>query len=204
MVDNQVLENTEEIEKIFINESREKKKIGNGVMHRASRKKGYKGGVKFLSDMLTGKEKKEYMKAGEVKISNIYDKIMPLKEFKKLDTEKRTVALTNLLQRHTRKQLAEVWGSISLVNNYCVRLGLNKKNKDENQSEKIKDQKPKEVKKVIQEESKKENIEEQYNMTLSINDLLNGQELEDIIIKLSQFIIKEKDYQFNFKLEEMK
>ena len=59
-------------EKMFEKDSREKKRIARGASARASRKKGFKGGVKTPSDFMTKKQIREM--SGKVKVSNIYDK----------------------------------------------------------------------------------------------------------------------------------
>jgi hypothetical protein len=58
-----------DIERLLRADSIEKKKAASGVYHRAprrGRKKGY-----FPHELLTGKEKRDYMKAGEVKTYKI-------------------------------------------------------------------------------------------------------------------------------------
>ena len=59
-------------EKLFEKDSREKKRIARGASARASRKKGFKGGVRTPSDFMTKKQIREM--SGKVKVSNIYDK----------------------------------------------------------------------------------------------------------------------------------
>ena len=59
-------------EKMFEKDSREKKRIARGASARASRKKGFKGGVRTPSDFMTKKQIREM--SGKVKVSNIYDK----------------------------------------------------------------------------------------------------------------------------------
>lgn len=74
-----------EAAKLFQNEVREKKKAANGVHHKTG-KKGYVGKMLFPTDFMTRSEKMKYRKGGKIVISNMYDEILTVEEFKKLET----------------------------------------------------------------------------------------------------------------------
>lgn len=75
--------------KLFQDEIREKKKTASGVHHKTG-KRGYVGKMLFPTDFMKRSEKMKYRKGGKVVISNMYDEILPVDEFKKLETyEKR-------------------------------------------------------------------------------------------------------------------
>lgn len=54
------------IERIWAEDIREKRKAARGVTHRASRKKGFKGGVKTPVDYMSTQEKRAYTAPSEV------------------------------------------------------------------------------------------------------------------------------------------
>ena len=67
-----------EAHKLFEMDIREKKRAGSGSFHKKG--KGVKHtvrGIKNPYDLMKGKEKREYAKAGEIMTTNIYDKIIP-------------------------------------------------------------------------------------------------------------------------------
>jgi hypothetical protein len=92
-MENNYLNETEDIEKIFNSEIHEKKVIGRGIHNRAPRKSGFRRGVLFHADLLKGKEKKNYTKGGQVMEYNLYDSIIPFDEFEQLTTEKKKEVL---------------------------------------------------------------------------------------------------------------
>jgi hypothetical protein len=73
-----------EAEKAFYEDVREKKKAASGVHHKTG-KNGYVGTMRFPTDIMSRKDKYNYRKAGKVMISNLYDEILTLDEFKKLE-----------------------------------------------------------------------------------------------------------------------
>ena len=77
------------IEKMFFDEIRDKKKTASGVHHKTG-KNGYVGTMRFPSDIMNRSEKMKYKKAGKVVTTNIFDEILPIDEFEQLETyEKR-------------------------------------------------------------------------------------------------------------------
>jgi hypothetical protein len=115
---------------LYSDDVREKKAIAN-----ASKNKVASRGVSFYSDMLTGKAKKEYTKAGELIITSPYDTITPLDEFKSYNTDKRVIALTELLKRHTKQEIGQAWGSRAALDGFIYRYGLGSQTHTRNSGE---------------------------------------------------------------------
>lgn len=181
----------DEVREVFISDVIEKKATAFGGMSRRSTR-----GVSFYSDMLRGKAKKEYTKAGELTITSPYDKITPYEDFKAFPADKKKVALSELLKRHTIKDIADSWGtSRATVDNYVYRFGLSKgKTKVKNTHEEA----PKKALTTVE-------IEElfAYVMTLRCSESsITGAEIERKLKAISQIIIPGHEYQITFSIRE--
>ena len=77
-----------EAAKLFQDEIREKKKAANGVHHKTG-KRGYVGKMLFPTDFMKRSEKMKYRKGGKVVISNMYDEILPVDEFRELENHEK-------------------------------------------------------------------------------------------------------------------
>jgi len=85
----ELMQTMNNIEKMFFDEIRDKKKTASGVHHKTG-KNGYVGTMRFPSDIMNRSEKMKYKKAGKVVTTNIFDEILPIDEFEQLETyEKR-------------------------------------------------------------------------------------------------------------------
>lgn len=73
------------IERMFYDEIRDKKRTASGVHHKTG-KNGYVGTMRFPSDIMNRKEKMKYRRAGKVLTSNIFDEVLPIDEFENLET----------------------------------------------------------------------------------------------------------------------
>ncbi len=84
----------ENIEKIFKDEIREKKKIGNGAFHMRGKgvKHGFSGALRTPYHFMKTKEKKKL--DGEVSVFNMYETILPKDEFLLKDKETQKLMLT--------------------------------------------------------------------------------------------------------------
>lgn len=71
-------------EQCFLQDVREKKQAATGV-HSKKGKRGYVGKMLFPTDFMTRKEKYNYRKGGKIVSSNMYDIILPIKEFEALE-----------------------------------------------------------------------------------------------------------------------
>ena len=115
-------------EKEFYADVAEKKRIARGIHARASRGRGFKGAVRFPSDVLKGKEKRDYCKAGEVRT---YMMIPDKEKFFNLDNDGRINMMAGLLKDHNRKAIAEHWGMKKpTLDAHIHRLGLSKPHKE--------------------------------------------------------------------------
>lgn len=81
----ELMQTRNNIEKMFLDEIREKKRTASGVHHKTG-KNGYVGNMRFPSDLMNRSEKIKHRKAGKVVNSNIFDEILPIEEFEQLET----------------------------------------------------------------------------------------------------------------------
>ena len=99
-----------EIEKLFIEEVREKKKAANGV-HGKTGLRGYVGKMLFPHDLLSRKEKSKYKKASKVMSYN-FKQIMPLVDFQNLE-------------KNVQKDLLEAWRKLFPVKEIKEKWSMN-------------------------------------------------------------------------------
>lgn len=105
-----------DFEKMFNNEVREKKRTATGVFHRASRRGYVKGGVRTQVDFLRGKEKKAYIKGGEIKVSNLYDvleNVPTIEELDKMEYEVAKKIIERAKMNFSTLKLKKHWGVTS-------------------------------------------------------------------------------------------
>jgi predicted DNA-binding transcriptional regulator AlpA len=90
----------ENIEKMFKDDIREKKKAGNGVHSRRGKgvKHGLSGALRTSSYYMSNKEKKKL--SGEVTVSNMYENIIPIEEFELKDIETQKLMLIRWREIH--------------------------------------------------------------------------------------------------------
>lgn len=93
---------------MFNSEVREKKKAASGV-HSKTGTRGYVGKMLFASDLLRGKEKREYTKSIMTGEYNMYDEIMKYDQFSILSDAEKTKYLSEYTKRFTLKELATAW-----------------------------------------------------------------------------------------------
>jgi hypothetical protein len=74
-----------DVERFFQSEIKAKKHETASLRTATKHRRLGKGSMKFASDLMSRKEKKEHTKAGEVLTSNLYDTILPVDEFMKMD-----------------------------------------------------------------------------------------------------------------------
>lgn len=193
-------ENSEDIKKLFNEEVRDKKITGYGIHGRAPRKSGLRHAVMTRVDMLSGKEKREYMKGGIIVEYNLYDNVIPLEEFEELPDDKKKDILVRWSKNGiTMKKVQEIWGkSIWRYKNYRKQFGLVKpytfKNRNletgtTNQEEIAVDMKPIEIKQ-----------EELLPFAITINREYAGAELSKKLLNLASYFEKD-DSNFDVKVQ---
>ena len=103
-----------EVERIFNDDIRDKRKAGSGSFHRRGKgvKHGMSGALRTPSFYMSNKEKKKLN--GEVEVTNMYETLIPFNEFNLKDTE-------------TQKALLTKWREI--YDNASIRLELGISNK---------------------------------------------------------------------------
>jgi len=98
-----------EAEKLFLSEIREKKKTASGVHHKTG-KNGYVGNMRFPSDILSRKEKKIYKGTSKVTVSNMYQEILTIEEFEKLETYEQRNMLSYWRNTYSNKEITDKMG----------------------------------------------------------------------------------------------
>lgn len=187
-------------EKMFEKDSREKKRIARGASARASRKKGFKGGVRTPSDFMTKKQIREM--SGKVKVSNIYDKYKNLENLpdkqtmlqmsKNPDTiEELRMILETAKTVHSSHTIAK-YIKMSSGTLYCVydRVGVayNKSNRVTKQKEE--EVTPIEVKPINQ-------------FTINIKGTYSKEDIENRILALTNLMLDDSTYEFEMILKEI-
>lgn len=85
------------IEALLFKDTLDKKRTARGAFNRASRRKGFKGGVLTPVDYLKGKEKREYMNNGKVVT---YYMVENWQEFKGLSLENQEQTFVHLIKKY--------------------------------------------------------------------------------------------------------
>lgn len=99
------MENSWQIEKMFNQDNSRLKRIGANVHRRTGKgsdRAGVAGGVRFAKTKF-----KKYEKNSRVSTSNMYEDILPFKEFKKLETETQAELMEEWLKRHSKSKIRE-------------------------------------------------------------------------------------------------
>lgn len=98
-----------EAEQCFFEDVREKKKAASGV-HSKTGKNGYTGKILFPTDIMSRKEKYNHRKAGRVMTTNMYEEILPIDEFEKLETYEQRNRLAYLRGMKSAKEIQKEMG----------------------------------------------------------------------------------------------
>jgi hypothetical protein len=100
----------ENIEKIFLEEIREKKKIGSGSFHMRGKgvKHGFSGALRTPYHFMKTKEKNKL--SGEVQVSNMYETILPKKEFDLKDYDTKKTLLTRWRELYPNSKIMKEMG----------------------------------------------------------------------------------------------
>ena len=193
-------------EKMFEKDSREKKRIARGASARASRKKGFKGGVKTPSDFMTKKQIREM--SGKVKVSNIYDKYKNLENLpdkqtmlqmsKNPDTiEELRMILETAKTVHTTHAIAK-YMKMSSGTLYCIyeRVGV-----AYNKSKRVTKQK------VVPELKEKEvtpiEVKPINQFTINMKGTYSKEDIENRILALTNLMLDDSTYEFEMILKEI-
>ena len=96
----------ENVEKIFNDDIRNKKRTGVGI-HKRKGKRGYVGRMVTTVDLLKGEEKKAYKQAGELKQMNVYDKLITLDELNTFDKEIQQQIILNWRKKYSVSEISK-------------------------------------------------------------------------------------------------
>ena len=198
-------------EKMFEKDSREKKRIARGASARASRKKGFKGGVRTPSDFMTKKQIREM--SGKVKVSNIYDKYKNLENLpdkqtmlqmsKNPDTiEELRMILETAKTVHSSHNIAK-YIKMTSGTLYCIydRVGVayNKSKGTKSNREK----KKKVVPKLKEEEVTPIEVKPINQFTINIKGTYSKEDIENRILALTNLMLDDSTYEFEMILKEI-
>lgn len=123
------MRNKSEIEKMWEQEIREKKRIGSNIYSRTGTR-GYTGTIRSAHDLLKGKAKKEYEGNSKVMTTNMYDTILPKAEFYALETHIKKNMFSYWYLTHGIKKIQEDMGvGCQTVYNILDELGIPRKGK---------------------------------------------------------------------------
>ena len=193
-------------EKMFEKDSREKKRIARGASARASRKKGFKGGVRTPSDFMTKKQIREM--SGKVKVSNIYDKYKNLENLpdkqtmlqmsKNPDTiEELRMILETAKTVHATHAIAK-YMKMSSGTLYCIyeRVGV-----AYNKSNKVTKQKV--VPELKEEEVTPIEVKPINQFTINMKGTYSKEDIENRILALTNLMLDDSTYEFEMILKEI-
>lgn len=120
----------DDVEKLFSEDVMEKKKLARNAAARASRSKGFKGGVRTPYDFMSPKERREYAGNSPVITYNLYDKEGGNKEVLNMTPDERREYIRKRIEEGMSKNaIAKELG----VSNYYINKWLGtttKKGKD--------------------------------------------------------------------------
>jgi hypothetical protein len=114
-------------EELFLSDIKQKKKDTASKIISQKHKRLGKGNMRFASDFMTRKEKIQHMGAGKVMTSNLYDTILPIDEFKKLEEFEQRNRLAYLRTKFDNRMIMKEMG-LTNANYYSLvnKLGLPK------------------------------------------------------------------------------
>lgn len=198
-------------EKMFEKDSREKKRIARGASARASRKKGFKGGVRTPSDFMTKKQIREM--SGKVKVSNIYDKYKNLENLpdkqtmlqmsKNPDTiEELRMILETAKTVHTSHTIAKHI-KMSSGTLYCIyeRVGVAYNKSKRTKSNKVTKQKV--VPELKEEEVTPIEVKPINQFTINMKGTYSKEDIENRILALTNLMLDDSTYEFEMILKEI-
>jgi replicative superfamily II helicase len=102
-----------DVEKFFLSDIKEKKQETASLKAALKHKRLGKSSMKFATDLMSKKERKEHMKAGEVVTTNLYDTILTFMEFDRLETYEKKNMLQYWRSKYTIK---EIMGAMGIAN----------------------------------------------------------------------------------------
>lgn len=108
------MQHTNDAENLFLDEIRAKKKETASLRNSQKFKRMGKGSIRFASDFMNSKEKKEHRRAGTVTTTNIFDEILSVEDF-------------DLLETHEKKNRMQYWRSKYTIKEIQTGMGIYQK-----------------------------------------------------------------------------
>lgn len=193
----------ENIEKIFLDDIREKKRTGNGVYSRTGKGvKHHMSGIKTPYDFMKAKERRKLN--GEVVVTNMYTTILPRDEFKSKDLETQRNMMSKWRELYPNTQIRQEMGLANKAFYDLVdALGLPKKPKGQGiRAGRVK--KPTELQALVaapqqDEPPRIKPILISNGLHLEYNGEYNSEELIKIFTKL-QLLVENEENKFNLSI----
>jgi hypothetical protein len=189
---------TWEIERMFNEDVREKRKAGSGSFHKRGKgvKHGMSGALKTPYHYMSAKEKKKLN--GEVSVYSMYETIIPLKEFKLKDIETQKLLLTRWREIYENDIIKEEMGlNVKSYYDLVAELNLPKKPRGGNIMRAARDKKPKkEAKIAISSQMKFETPETPATTPQPVLQLAEPQ-VQEIQPQMQKIIIKGLNLEYN-------
>ncbi|WP_366922111.1 helix-turn-helix domain-containing protein [Metallumcola ferriviriculae] len=175
-----------EVQYIFEQDIKDKKRIGTGVFSKTG-KKGYVGKMRTPYDLMSAQEKRQ-LNTNKVVTYSVYDTIMSYDDFKTLDELERTRILAEYLKRFSRKKISEEWGVKPYsVNNWVSQLGLSQ---------------PRQTPKTNSHRKEDEPAAGNEGFSIKLVGSFNGKEIQDRLMALAQILIDDRAYSITFVINE--
>lgn len=208
-----------EIELMLKLDNRNKRRVGSGVFHRASRLGFIRGGVKTQYDYLTRKEKKQLN--GEVIVSNMYSdlaNVPSLEELQAMEIKDSQNIMKVLMRLHSKSKIQKHWGiTPSKFYGFLVKIGLyERKNgkfiaigETQSPASSAKNKKKKVATPKVEEEvavevaGKTKETKETYGFRIEFNNIVTFDEAESRLLAFSTILNKEKKYKLSIHLVEI-
>lgn len=199
------MEKSKEVERIFQDEVRDKKRVGNNI-HARTGKRGYVGKMLLPTDLMSRKEKYNHRKAGKVESYNMFQTILHKDEFLRKDIETQKMLLTKWRDVYPNKEIMEQMGLTSSSTFHQLIMDLDIPKKQYKTPRKAKapaqEQAPQDLveKKDIQESVQQSPMNVITNgLHLEYNGIFDSEQLSKIFTKL-QLLTEGEETKFSLSI----
>lgn len=214
-----VMKSFENIEKIFLDDIREKKKTGRGSFHMRGKgvKHGFRGALRTPYHFMKNKEKNQLN--GKVEVYNMYETIIPVEEFRLKDLEIQKKMLIRWREIYENKKICAEMQISNMQKYYDLvnELGVPTRGKTGGRTGKVKTTKkvaaiqPNQVELLMIEQPERLPEKQPENNVIIFNGLnleINGEyspdQLNKIFTKMQLLVDGEENkYKFSLTLVEM-
>jgi transposase len=186
-------------------EDQKEKRNAAKVSKRSVSKKGRTKRVFTALDFLTGKEKREYTKAGPITVTSLYDQILKRADFEQLEAEEQKKRLQHWRENNRSKDIQKEMGvSPNKFYEYIEQFGLPKAaTTGKARKAKAKLVTPKETEEILKKiEQEKPAVLDLSGLNIAYNGSYKGDDIKKILNKLD-IILDGEDGEFKIELKIM-